>query len=160
MIICVYFVCCRPLSELSRPILLSSEAIKVLNRWHNVRWTHSSLKPCFVWYTVRKFLLLWISYELGAPGGSTEGSPRRVLLQTWHSGSSPQPELTPTATCYNLILKYFAKTREGKFLSPPTHNHSPLLPNPKQSLTHSQNLNQHRMSIYTWACTQLHIQWT
>jgi len=95
-----------------------------------------------------------INYDLGTPRGRrcSDSTPTRAAAD---GRTTTTTEFTPKTTCYNLILKYFAKTREGKFLSPPaTRQHTtehPLTPTAKPQTVpfHSQNLNQHGMSIYT-----------
>lgn len=82
-----------------------------------------------------------INYGLGTPRGRrcSDSTPTRAAVD---GRTTTTTEFTPKTTCYNLILKYFAKTRGGKFLSPsatqpPTNTlqniPSPPLPNPKQS---------------------------
>jgi len=100
-----------------------------------------------------------INYDMGMPRGRrcSDSTPTRAAAD---GRTTTTTEFTPKTTCYNLILTYFAKTREGKFLSPPatqppshppTHYRTPLTPTAKPQTVpfHSQNLNQHGMSIYT-----------
>jgi len=84
-----------------------------------------------------------INYDSGTPRGRrcSDSTPTRAAAD---GRTTTTTEFTPKTTCYNLILKYFAKTREGKFLTPPATqpptntlqnipSPSPPLPNPKQS---------------------------
>ena len=82
-----------------------------------------------------------INYDLGTPRGKpcSDSTPTRAAAD---GRTTTTTEFTPKTTCYNLILKYFAKTSEGKFLTPPATQPptntlqnipSPPLPNPKQS---------------------------
>jgi hypothetical protein len=82
-----------------------------------------------------------INYDLGTPRGRqcSDSTPTRAAAD---GRTTTTTEFAPKTTCYNLILKYFAKTREGKFLSPPATQPptnilqnipSPPLLNPKQS---------------------------
>lgn len=102
-----------------------------------------------------------INYDLGTPRGRrcSDSTPTRAAVD---GRTNTITEFTPKTTCYNLILKYFARRVKESFSlhqppatsHPATHQHTtehPFTPSAKPQTVpfHSQNLNQHGMSIYT-----------